>query len=137
VLTIRYVHLMSSQIRVSVLSEKLAVVDEYLVYHCWKYCNVSSNSGGMRPIVLTIDALYTAVDLAFITDDDTKCSKMQHILLVLLFNFVMHCIILTIVVAFEINYLISSYLIIDFRGGYHPSIHPSIHPSSIISLMKS
>jgi len=33
----------------------------------------------------------------------------RFVLLVLLFNFVMHCIISTVVVAFEINYLILSY----------------------------
>jgi len=35
----------------------------------------------------------------------------RFVLLLLLFNFVMHCIISTVVVAFEINYLILSYLI--------------------------
>jgi len=34
----------------------------------------------------------------------------RFVLLLLLFNFVMHCIISTVVVAFEINYLILSYL---------------------------
>jgi len=39
----------------------------------------------MRPIVLTIDAIYTnaalqhaALDFLFITDDDATCSKMQN-----------------------------------------------------------
>jgi len=34
----------------------------------------------------------------------------RFVLLLLLFNFVMHCIISTVVVAFEINYLILSYI---------------------------
>ena len=44
------------------------------------------------------------------------------VLLLLLFNFVMHCIISTVVVAFEINYLIS-YLILsylDSKGHFAP-----------------
>jgi len=38
----------------------------------------------------------------------------RFVLLLLLFNFVMHCIISTVVVAFEINYLILSYLILSY-----------------------
>jgi len=46
----------------------------------------------------------------------------RFVLLLLLFNFVMHCIISTVVVAFEINYLILSYL---------NRIDP-VHPDGII-----
>jgi len=38
----------------------------------------------------------------------------RFVLLVLLFNFTMHCIISTIVVGFEINYLILSYYTVEF-----------------------
>ena len=52
----------------------------------------------------------------------------RFVLLVLLFNFVMHCIISTAVVAFEINYL-SIYLLTVGLGGLGSMISCLVHCS--------
>jgi len=62
-------------------------------------------------------------------------------LIVLLFNFVMHCIISTVMVAFEINYLILSITTYAILKSYHPLLlvgpHPLIdtcsqHPNAVV-----
>ena len=45
-----------------------------------------------------------------------RSEQVSLLLLLLLFNFVMHCCISIFVVAFEINYLVLSYLILDVRN---------------------
>jgi len=50
----------------------------------------------------------------------------RFVLLVLLFNFVMHCIISTVVVAFEINYLILSILYLTFVTDFSRTLRSDI-----------